>query len=74
MFKKITYGLAIAASLAGSPLKSAPANENTCLTLGGTALAQAVDTTRFIGALTGSFSGSARAEVLEEKKHQPASH
>lgn len=68
MIRKTAFGLTIAVSLASLPLETVLADEINCLILGGTTLAQAVDTTRFIGALTGSFAGSIRAEILEEKK------
>ena len=38
------------------------------LTIGGTALANVIDETRLVGALTGTFQGGARAEITKQEE------
>ncbi len=68
MFKKLIFSLIIATSLIGGQVNSAEAKENSCLILGGTALANVIDPTHLIASLSGAFAGGAKAEILSETK------
>lgn len=68
MFKKLLYGLIITFSLVNMNASNAVAADNSCIVLGGTALANAVDSTHLIASLSGAFAGGAKAEILAETK------
>lgn len=68
MFTKLILGLIIAASLFSGHINTAEAKEESCLILGGTALANVIDPTHLIASLSGAFAGGAKAEILSETK------
>ena len=68
MFKKLLFSFIIATSLFGGHINTAEAEENSCVILGGTALANAIDPTHLIASLSGAFAGGAKAEILSETK------
>lgn len=68
MISHFKSGLSIALLMLATTISAAPAKTDSCITLGGTSLSQAIDSTNFIGTINGPFSGGARGEILSETK------
>jgi len=68
MLKKILVGFVLSTGLFVSSLSGAQAANQSCIALGGTALANAVSETELVGALTGSFAGGARAAIIAQRE------
>ena len=68
MLKKLLSATIVTATLAGTFASGVQADDNSCITLGGTAQANMVDQTHLIASMSGVFAGAAKAEILSQSE------